>query len=257
AATAIGGDQQPRRSRIAGGAEFMPPAPDALDGESGGVVVDAEIDPSGVGSDVVDPVGYGLAEFGDDEVMHPDRLGLTLGPQLPPAILEVADEFLLLGIDRDRRLAGSLEGSHLGIDVLELGVAVGVAGALARLGIGLQAEAQATQQAADQLLASREASLAQRCRQMALTLAHPQQGGRGIAANRRLHQLVQGGQNPRLRLDRWLAAATRTTHPPAELLNARPQVSQATINRATRNPGCARDRNHPAVTGRACFTRSE
>jgi hypothetical protein len=120
AATAISGDQQPRRARIAGGAEFIPPAPDALDGEGRSVVVDAEIDPSGVGGNVVNSVGYGLAEFGDDEVMHPDRLGLTLGPQLLSAILEVADEFLLLGIDRDRRLAGSLEGGPLGIDLISI-----------------------------------------------------------------------------------------------------------------------------------------
>jgi len=60
----------------------MPPTPDALDGEGCRVVVDAEIDPSGVGGDVVNTIGPCLTEFGDDEVMHPDRLGLPLGAQL-------------------------------------------------------------------------------------------------------------------------------------------------------------------------------
>ena len=143
AAAAIGGDQQPRRGGIAGCAELLPPAPDALDGERRRVVVDADIDPAGVGGDVVDAVRHRLAEFGDDEVVHPDRLRLALGAQLPAAVLEVADKLLLLGVDRDRRLTGCLERRHLGVDVLELGVAVGVAGAFARLAVGLQAEAQA------------------------------------------------------------------------------------------------------------------
>ena len=58
------GDQQPRRARIAGGAEFMPAAPDALDGEGRSVVVDAEIDPSGVGGNVVNPAGTALPSSG-------------------------------------------------------------------------------------------------------------------------------------------------------------------------------------------------
>jgi hypothetical protein len=88
AAAAIRSDQQPRRGGIAGCAELVPPAPDALDGEAGGVVVDAEIDPSGVGGDVLDAIRHCLAEFRDDEVVHPDRLGLALGAQLPAAVLE-------------------------------------------------------------------------------------------------------------------------------------------------------------------------
>jgi len=88
AATAIGVDQQPRRGGIASCAEFVPPAPDALDGEGGGIVIDAEIDPSGIGGDVVDAIGHCLAELRDEEVMHPDRLGLPLGAQFTAAVLE-------------------------------------------------------------------------------------------------------------------------------------------------------------------------
>ena len=65
--------------------------------------------------------------------MPPDRLGLSLRAQFATAILEVANEFLLLGIDRDDRLARSLERFDFGIDVLELSVTVGMAGAFARL----------------------------------------------------------------------------------------------------------------------------
>jgi hypothetical protein len=92
--------------------------------------------------------------------------------------------------------------------VLELRVPVGMAGAFARLCIGLQAEAQAFQQSANQLLACAEAQLSQRRGQMALALAHPQQSRLRIAANRGLHQIIQGVQKTRLYLGRRLAAAT-------------------------------------------------
>ena len=91
AAAAIGGNQQPRRDRIAGDAELIPPAADAFDGERRRVVADGEIDPSDIVSNVVDAVRHGLAEFGDDEVMHPNRLRLSLGAQLTAGILEVSD----------------------------------------------------------------------------------------------------------------------------------------------------------------------
>jgi hypothetical protein len=79
-------------------------------------------------------------------------------------ILEVSDKLFLLGIGRDRGFAGRLERLHFSVDVLELGVAVGVACAFARLAVGLLAEAQAIQQATHQLLAGGEALLRQRRR---------------------------------------------------------------------------------------------
>jgi hypothetical protein len=56
AATAISGDQQLLGLRIAGLSQFLPPATDALHREGGSIVRDAEVDPAGVGSDVVDTV---------------------------------------------------------------------------------------------------------------------------------------------------------------------------------------------------------
>ena len=243
---------------IAGGAELMPPAPDALDGEDCRVVIDAEIDPSGIVSDVVDAVWHRLAEFGDDEVMHPDRLGLTLGSQLPAAILEVPDKLLLLGVDRDGRLTGSLEGRHVGVDVLELGVAVGVAGAFARLAIGLQAEAQPAQQAANQLLAGGEALLRQRRRQMPLALADPQQGQpRDRHGSPTAPTSFRASNSPG-----WVSIAGLPP-PPARRTRlpdhhgARPQVGQATTDRAARDAGRPRHRCHTTTSGRTRFTRGE
>jgi hypothetical protein len=70
-------------------------------------VIDPDAHPSGVLGDIVDAVGHGPAEFLDDEIMHPYLFGRTFGPPLAPAVLEIADQFLLLGVERDRRLTRS------------------------------------------------------------------------------------------------------------------------------------------------------
>jgi hypothetical protein len=61
AAAAIGPDQELFGSRIAGLPRFLPPATDALHRERGGIMSDTEIDPTGIGSNVVDTVGRDLA----------------------------------------------------------------------------------------------------------------------------------------------------------------------------------------------------
>ena len=122
-------------------AHAPPPAADAFDGEGGGVVIEADTDPALVGGDVVDAVGNGLAISHDHEVVHAHLFGLALGSQLTAGVPEVANQLLNLGIDGDRRLPGSPEAADTRIDMLDLGVAVGVLAALAGLGAGLQAEA--------------------------------------------------------------------------------------------------------------------
>jgi hypothetical protein len=113
--------------------------------------------------------------------MHPHRLGHTFGAQFAASVLEVADQFLLLGVDRDGRLAGRLKAADLGVDMLELGIAIGMAGSFARLAVGLETEAQTPQQPADQLMADRKAALPQRPGEMPLALTDPQQGRLRIA----------------------------------------------------------------------------
>src|SRR5271154_5603114 len=72
AAAAIGRDDEGLGFGITGFAEAVPPAANALDGEGGGAGVDANIDPTLVGGNVVDAIGRDLAELGDLEVMHPN-----------------------------------------------------------------------------------------------------------------------------------------------------------------------------------------
>jgi hypothetical protein len=68
-------------------------------------VVDADAHPAGIVGDVIDAVWRRPAKLRNDEVVHPHRLGLTPRAVFAAAILEIADQLLLLGIDRDRRLA--------------------------------------------------------------------------------------------------------------------------------------------------------
>jgi hypothetical protein len=59
--------------------------------------------------------------------MHVDCVRAPRGAVVAGAILVLADQFLLLGINRNDRLAGRLKRRNLAVGVLELPVTVGVA----------------------------------------------------------------------------------------------------------------------------------
>ena len=58
---------------------FFPPAPDAFDGEFGGVVIDPNADPTLIGGDIVDAVGRDLAEVRINEIMTRTSSGSPFG----------------------------------------------------------------------------------------------------------------------------------------------------------------------------------
>src|SRR4051812_21126768 len=100
----VGGDGQATDIAIAAVANVMPPGTDRLHGKCRRVVVDADADPTGIGGEIVDAIGHRPTEFLDQEVMHADLLGIATRPPLPAGVLEVSDQFLLLGVHRDHRL---------------------------------------------------------------------------------------------------------------------------------------------------------
>ena len=130
AAAAIGGNDEGAGLGIARLAKAIPPAANTLDREGRRVGVDADIDPTCVGRNVA-AIRGDLAEFRGLEVVDPNRFGLPLGPQLLAAVLEVADQFFLLGVDRDGRRLGRDGSFYRLVDVLELCVAIRMARALA------------------------------------------------------------------------------------------------------------------------------
>src|SRR5580700_3713409 len=234
AAATVSVDQQLLCTWITRSADLAPPAADARDGELSGVGADADIDEASIGGNVVYTIRHRLAEFGNGKVMHPDRLRLPFGPQFTAGIFEVADKLFLLRVDGDHRLPGGLECFHLGVDMLELSVAIGVVGTFAGLAVGLQAEVETFQQPANQLLTGDEAPLGQRRGEMALAQADPPQRSLGVTADRRLHQFIQSFQDPGLDLDRGLLSAplrrTRSLHrtaPDRRSARPRPMVLRA------------------------------
>jgi hypothetical protein len=79
-----------------------------------------------------------------------DIVRIPSGTPFSASILEISYEFLLLRVDRDHWELRFQEGSSLGVDVLELGVAVHVGGALAGLAIGLKTVTHVVEKFANQ-----------------------------------------------------------------------------------------------------------
>jgi len=96
-------------------------------------VVDADTDPAGIVGDVIDAIGNRTPELRDDEIMDADLFGRALRPPFAPGILEVADQFLLFRINRDRRFARGQRRLDQFVDVVELRVPIGMVRSLARL----------------------------------------------------------------------------------------------------------------------------
>src|SRR6202045_1214286 len=187
----LGGDQQSGRLGIARPTDGAPPLADAIDGERGRVMVNADTHPTGIGGEVVDPVRYRAAELLDQEVMDPDFFRVALGAIFASVVAEIADPFLFLGIDGDHRLLFGQRRGHLGVDLAELRIPVGVAVALRGLAVALQTVTRLVEQVGDQSAADLVTLRLQRLRQAAHALAGPPQRQLGITACRRLDQRLE------------------------------------------------------------------
>ena len=79
--------------------------------------------------------------------MHVGALGLTAWRPLGPSVGVVPDQLLLFGINGNDRLAVVDERARGVVEVVELGVAVGVLATFGDLGVGLERVAELVQQA--------------------------------------------------------------------------------------------------------------
>ena len=115
--------------------------------------------------------------------MHVDAGRLTLRAIVGAGVLVVADELLLLGVDRDDGLASGLRRNDFGVDVLELRVtleaclrhdAVGMVRAFVRLAVHLAREAEhVREQLADRVGADLVPHLPERPRQLLANSSTP------------------------------------------------------------------------------------
>jgi hypothetical protein len=210
-------------------------------------MVDPEVHPTRVGGQIVDAIRHRPAQLLDQEVVHSDLLRIACRAIVAPAVLDVANQFLLFGIDRDGRLMLGQRRAYCGADLRELRMAVPVAVACAGLAIALQAVAHAIEQMADQRAAHRMALRLKLLCQPADALACPAQRRLRVAARRRLDQPAQIRQQRCILGCRHLAAAGAAN--PIWFRRVR-QFLQAAPDRARCDPRGGRHRRDPAATRR-------
>ncbi len=101
----------------------LPPATDTLHRQGRRVVILPPVDDAPVLQDVVDPVGDRFPIRQTQKVVDVDRDRLPRGLPLPPVVLEVPEQFLLLAVDRNDRLPLLLALRAVLLNVGELGCA--------------------------------------------------------------------------------------------------------------------------------------
>ena len=210
---------------------------------------DADAHPTGIAGEIVNAIGDRPAQFLDQEVVNPHLFRLALATPLASGVLEVADELLFLGVDRDHRLAFGQGGADLGVDVGELGIAIWMAVALAGLAVGLKAELLLPQQFAHDRVADAMPQGGELGGQPAQALAGPAQRRHRIAARLRLDQPVQVVEKLPVRHDQRFAAAARTADAARLQPRRRREVPQAAADGTRGDAGDPRHCRNAAVTG--------
>jgi len=105
--------------------------------------------------------------------VHPHELRLAFGAPFPSGVLEIADQLLLLAVDRDDRLASLQRLSTGPVDPPELQIAIRMLASLSGLGVRLEAVARRPQQLGDRDVLNLMSLLTQRPCEMANTLGRP------------------------------------------------------------------------------------
>jgi len=236
-------------------AEVLPPAADRVDRELGGVVVDPDVHPPLIGTDVIHPIRDRLAQLLVLEVVHPHQLRLTLGSPFSPEVLEIADQLLLLGVHADHGLMAIDRALGDRVDVPELRVTVGMLRALPGLDVRLQAVPQAAQQLRHLREMNLMTQLAQPLGKMPDALGRPPQKRLRITPTVSVNQPLQIPQQRRIDFRDRLAPSTRPAHPPRLKPLPRPQLRHPLTNRQHRDPGRPRGRGNPTPARRPSLTR--
>lgn len=123
-AASIGGNEEFPGLGIARLTHPLPPPANTFHRKLRRIATDAHIHPAFIVGEVKHPLGTGLALVFVRKIIgvHCPRLSVSF-PFLA-RLSEVTDIFLLLGINRNHRLAAALKPLHQAIDRLELGVAI-------------------------------------------------------------------------------------------------------------------------------------
>src|SRR6202042_3029561 len=245
AATPVSGDEQSFGLGIANAADLLPPATDGLYRKGCRVVVDADAAPPGVGCEIIDTIRHRPPQLLDQEVVDPHLFRLTFRPPLPTAILEVADQLFLLGVDGNNRLLLFERSLDPPVDVAKLGIPIRVAVTFSGLAVSLQAKVQRLQQLANHRMTDPMPLRAKFGCEPTQALAGPTQGRLRVAALGRLDQSQQRLHQLLITLHQRLASTPSAANLPLCRFHLLGKLFQSAIDRARRHPGRPPHRGDP------------
>lgn len=214
-------------------------------------MIDAHAHEAVIRGEIVDAVRDRFADGVGREVVDVHQLRITLRLPLTSAVLEVANQLLLLRVDGDHRYAAIDAVLRLGVDVLELRVPIRMLRALDRLVRRLKAVPVIAQQLAHRLVADPDAVLREQLgSQHRRALARPSQGRLWVPAGNRVYELLQ--RWPHLWMRRFVGSLAGTPTNLDDVLGPRTFACfvPTLANRADRHPGSPCDRRHAAMADR-------
>ena len=191
AAPAVSCDEDALGLRIDATAFRPPPAADRGDGEGAGIVIGADVDEAGIAPNVVDAVRVDTRDQRTGQVVALNVLRLLGGQPLLTLVFVVADELLLLGVNRDDRQSLAQVLLDLGADVSKLRIPIAVICALLSLAVALQAVVLLVQQLRHLHVTDRMAPRTEAEGNHPRALADPAQRGLRVTPGVSLDHLVQ------------------------------------------------------------------
>ena len=247
AAAGIGGDEDALRLRVDAAAFGPPPPADRGDGEGTGIVVGTDVDEARVASDVVDTVGVSSRDVGAGEVVALDVQRLLGRQPLLTLVFVVAEDLLLLRVNRDDRQALAQILLDLSADVPELRIPVGMIRPLLSLAVALQAVVLIVQQLRHFHVTDRMVTCTQAAGNHPRALADPAQRGLRIPSGVFLDHLVQELEQLGISNRNGLAPGSASANPSRHQRLARANLTHAFENRLARETDGPVHQRDPAV----------
>src|SRR5262249_12561649 len=139
---------------------------------------------------IEDAVGNRFAALLIHQVGNSNLHRVAFWLPFPSAVLEVPDEFFLLGVDRNHRLTALLKGTPQGMDIFERFISIRMGIAFSRLAIALPAVARLVQQTAHGRVATSVSLVGQFTRQGSRALARPSQRRLRVTARHRVNEVL-------------------------------------------------------------------
>jgi len=205
------------------------------------------VDEAFVAPHIVDAVGIRARHLGTREIVALHAPGLLRRPPFLAGVRIVADQFLLLGVDRQDREAGRQGLLDAGVEMPKLGIPIGMVCALLGLARALQTVVLVMQELRHLHVTDRMPLAPQLRRQGPRALADPAQRGFRIAPRVGFNQVVQCAQQVRIMNRHRLPPRPRTTDPPGLQPGPGPDFADALRNGPSRQSARAVHEGHAPV----------